>query len=335
MPVLMKDVAARAGVSITTVSHVLNGTRPIAAATRALVMNAIEETNYYTNAVARLLVKGQSDTFGLIISDIENPFFPELVKAFERSCSSAGLELLLGMTNYEQPKAEAAVRRMIENRVRGVAVMTSQLDERLVERLLKVEIPVVSLDSPKIGRNRCRASIDYAKGIAEAVDHLHELGHINVAIAHGPLRRVSALRYRDVLVSSIAERRMRLLEVIEGEGGPEGGALATRKLLSAKTRPTAIFYGNDEMAIGGMGEASKLGVSVPEELSIVGSDDIPFARYCHPPLSTVRIPRDELGQEIFRLLEKLIATKRRRGSEIAVATSFVSRGSSGRAPAVR
>lgn len=329
MAVLMKDVAEKAGVSITTVSHVLNGTRSIAEATRARVMKAVEETNYYKNTVARLLVRGQSDTFGLIISDIENPFFPELVKSFERSCTMAGLELLLGMTNYEHPKAEAAVRRMIENRVRGVAVMTSQLDERLVERLLKVDIPVVSLDSPTIGRNRCRALIDYAKGISQAVEHLYQLGHTKVAIAHGPLRRVSIRRYRDLLCSSIEQRKMCLLRAIEADNSPEGGALATRELLGAKVRPTAILYGNDEMAIGGMGEASELGLSIPGDLSIIGSDDIPFTRFSHPTLSTVRIPRDELGSKVFSLLEKLIASKRRRGIEIAVATSFVGRESSG------
>jgi LacI family transcriptional regulator len=119
MPVLMMDVARRAGVSVSTVSHVMNETREIAPATRERVMRAIRELNYYKNNSARLLVRGHSDTIGLIISDIENPFLPELVKSFERAASAAGLELLLGMTNYDRKKAEAAVRRMIENRVRG------------------------------------------------------------------------------------------------------------------------------------------------------------------------------------------------------------------------
>jgi LacI family transcriptional regulator len=323
----MKDVAKMAGVSITTVSHVLNGTRPIAAATRARVMQAIEKTSYYKNTGARFLVRGQSEIFGMIISDIENPFFPQLVKSFERSCTAAGFELLLGMTNYEQPKAEAAVRRMIENRVRGAAVMTSQLDERLVTQLLKADIPVVSLDSPVIGRNRCRASIDYATGIEQAVAHLSHLGHVQVAIVHGPLSRVSVLRYHDQLKASIMAHKMRLLDEVDGDNTPEGGAQAAAKLLSARIRPTAIFFGNDEMAIGGLGEAANLGLSVPADLSIVGSDDIPFTRYSRPAISTVRIPRDELGPAVFAQLEKLLATKRRRGTEIVVSTSFVNRGS--------
>jgi len=329
MPVRMKDVAERAAVSIATVSHVLNGTRPISAATRARVLQAIEEISYYKNTGARFLVRGQSDTFGMIISDIENPFFPQLVKSFERSCSAAGFELLLGMTNYEPPKAEAAVRRMIENRVRGVAVMTSQLDEHLVAQLLKANIPVVSLDSPVIGTNRCSASIDYATGIEQAVEHLSGLGHVRAAIVHGPLSRGSVLRYRDQLKASIMAHKMRLVSEVEGDNTPEGGAQAARKLLAGKTRPTVIFFGNDEMAIGGLGEAGKEGLSVPDDLSIGGSDDISFTRYSHPAISTVRIPRDELGPAVFAQLERLLATKRHRGSEIVVSTSFVSRGSCG------
>lgn len=329
MPVRMKDVAEMAGVSITTVSHVLNGTRPIAAATRARVMQAVEEASYYKNTVARFLVRGQSETFGMIISDIENPFFPQLVKSFERSCAAAGYELLLGMTNYEQAKAEAAIRRMIENRVRGVAVMTSQLDEHLVNQLLKADIPVVGLNSPIVARNRCRASVDYATGIEQAVVHLRQLGHTRIGIVHGPLSRVSVQRYHDQLKASILAHKMTVLGEVEGDNTPEGGAQAARVLLDAKAWPTAIFFGNDEMAIGGLGEAAQRGLSVPDDLSIVGSDDIPFTRYSHPPLSTVRIPRDELGWAVYEQFEKLLATKRRRGTEIVVSTSFLNRCSCG------
>ncbi|MBV8864608.1 MAG: LacI family DNA-binding transcriptional regulator, partial [Acidobacteriaceae bacterium] len=131
----MNDVARRAGVSITTVSHVLNETRPVAEKTRARVLRAAAELNYYKNTSARLLVRGQSDLLGLIISDIENPFFPELIKSFERACAAERMEVLLCATNYDRNQAKTASRRMLENRVRGVAVMTSQFDRELEAQL--------------------------------------------------------------------------------------------------------------------------------------------------------------------------------------------------------
>ena len=333
MAVLMRDVAKRAGVSVTTVSHVMNETRDIAPTTRERVVQAIKDLHYYKNNSARLLVRGHSDTVGLIISDIENPFLPELVKSFERAASATGLELLLGMTNYEPRKAEAAVRRMIEGRVRGVAVMTSQLDGQLIDRLLQAELPVVMLDSPKAGRFRGSLSIDYSAGIVPAVDHLYRLGHRDVAIIHGPLHVVSAARYFELLREALAEYGMQLLGAIEGDGGPESGARGAQVLLGMKRAPTAILCGNDLTAIGTLGMAARMGRSVPGDLSIIGCDDIAMASYSQPSLSTVRIPRDTMGQEAFRLLEKMVASKLRRGGDSVIAANFIARASSG--PAAR
>ncbi len=331
MPVLMVDVAKRAGVSVTTVSHVMNETREIAPETRQRVLRAIKELRYYKNTSARLLVRGQSDIVGLILSDIENPFLPPLVKSFDRACASAGLELLLGMTNYEQGKAESAVRRMIESRVRGVAVMTSQIDGRLIDSLIQAGIPVVALDGAKTGRGRSSLSIDYRTGVTEAVDHLYVSGHRRVAILRGPSRIVSASRYAEALEATIAEYGMTLLASVEASNNqPEDGAQAATALLGGKRSPTAILCGNDLSAIGALGAAAHFGVRVPDELSIIGSDDIAMASYSHPALSTVRIPRDAMGHEAFRLLASMAGPTLRRGAESCVATSFIARASSGR-----
>ena len=327
----MKHVAEEAGVSVTTVSHVMNDTREIAPATRERVMKAIHDLHYYKNNSARLLVRGHSDTVGLLISDIENPFLPELVKSFERAATGAGLEILLGMTNYEQKKAEAAVRRMIECRVRGVAVMTSQIDGQLIDRLHQAELPVVMLDAPKLARHQGSLAIDYAAGILPAVDHLCRHGHAEVAILHGPLGVVSAARYLELLREAIASCGMKLLETLEGDGGAEAGARGAQALLRAKRPPTAILCGNDLTAIGAIGMAARMGRSVPKDVSIIGCDDIAMATYSQPSLSTVRIPRDTMGREAFRLLDKMLSTKSRRGNESVVAASFIARASSGEA----
>lgn len=330
MPVLMADVAKRAGVSVTTVSHVINATRDIAPKTHERVMSAIKELNYYKNSSARLLVRGQSDIVGMILSDIENPFLPPLVKSFERAATAAGLDLLIGMTNYEQRKAESAVRRMIESRVRGVAVMTSQIDSRLVETMLQADVPVVALDWPRLGKGKSSLTIDYTTGIHQALEHLRELGHHDLAVIHGPANIVSAMRYEELLRQSIREIGMTLVGSIESDNRPEGGAQAAETLLRGDRRPTAILCGNDLMAIGAMGAATRLGLAVPRDLSIIGSDDIAMASYCNPSLSTVRIPRDAMGYEAFRLLERMCGVPLKRGMETCVATSFIARGSTGK-----
>ena len=329
MPVLMVDVARHAGVSVTTVSHVVNETREIAPQTRERVLAAIKELRYYKNTSARLLVRGKSDLVGLIVSDIENPFLPPLVKSFDRACAAAGLELHLGMTNYEPKKAEAAVHRMIEGRVRGVAVMTSQIDGRLIDALVQADVPVVALDLQKTGKGRSSLSIDYAAGSTEAVNHLYLHGHRRVALIRGPSRILSACRYAEVLTTAVEDHGMKLVRVIEADTASEDGARAATELLQAKHPPTAILCGTDLIAIGALGGAAHLGVRVPQDLSIIGSDDIAMASYSHPALSTVRIPRDAMGQEAFRLLEHMTGPPFRRGVEARIATSFIARASSG------
>jgi LacI family transcriptional regulator len=329
MTVTMHDVAEAAGVSITTVSHVMNDTRAIAPATRRRVLKAIEDLSYYKNSSARLLVRGYSDALGLIISDIENPFFPQLIKGFERACHAEHLELILGMTNYERKNADAAVRRMIEDKVRGVAIMSAEFDLKLVERLLDRNIPVVRLDDLQLRRNQSSVRIDYSTGVAQAVDHLARLGHRDVAIIHGPLKVLSARRYRKLLINSVREHDMRITCCIEAENRPVGGAEAVKDLRARKIYPTAILCGNDLLAIGAMGQALRSGWCIPQDVSIIGSDDIAFALYGHPPLSTVRVEKDEVGISAFRLLQQMFKDKNNHGIAVKLATQFIPRESSG------
>ena len=329
MTVTMHDVAKAANVSITTVSHVLNNTRPIAPETRKRVLKAVQALDYYKNTSARMLVRGFSNAFGLIISDIENPFFHRLIKGFERACRAENLELVLGMTNYEQSSAEATVRRMIEDKVRGVAVMTSQFDAKLVDRMLDREMPVVRLDDSRLKHNKSNVHIDYSKGVLQAVKHLRSLGHSRVGIIHGPLTVLSAKRYRKLLIDVVEQHGLEIVDCAEVESHPTGGAAAIQRMYARQVHPTAVICGNDLIAMGAMGEAFRVGWRVPEDLSVIGSDDIAFAAYAHPPLSSIGIPRDELGLSAFRALQQMVADPLNRGSETAVPTQFVVRQSCG------
>ncbi len=323
----MRDVARRAGVSITTVSHVLNETRPVAEETSARVLKAIRELDYYKNTSARLLVRGQSDLLGLIISDIENPFFPEMVKSFERECVAQRLEILLCATNYERSHAQNAVRRMLENRVQAVAVMTSQFDAELQRQLTAKNVPLVVLGSSAAAKNRSSIDIGWSSGISDAVGHLHGLGHRQVALATGPLDQVSAVAHHDAVLHALKSFELKAFRVLEGDHSPESGAQAAKLLLSAAPRPTAIFCGNDRMAIGAIGAARELGFNVPEEVSIVGSDDVWIAKYSSPPLTTVRIPRDTLGRLAFDVLTRMVRSKGHAGHRHVVRTELVVRAS--------
>lgn len=329
MPVLMQDVAKAANVSVTTVSHVLNDTRPIAPETRARVLKAIKDLNYYKNTSARLLVRGYSDALGLIISDIENPFFPQLIKGFEQACQAQRLELVLGMTNYERSHADAAVRRMIEDKVRGVAVMSTQFDAKLVDRLLARDIPVVLLNDARVGRNLSNIQVDYSIGVSHAVEHLGKLGHKDVAIIHGPPTVISSNRYRKLLIKTVEQHGMNLVASLGNDAGAKGGAQGIQELFRGHKRPTAVLCANDLVAIGAMGEAFRLGWAVPELLSVVGADDIPFASYSHPPLSTLRVARNDIGRSALRLLQAMEANKGSVGTEITLATQFIPRESTG------
>ncbi len=329
MQVLMQDVATAAKVSITTVSHVVNETRPIAPATRARVLKAIEELGYYQNASARSLVRGQSNVFGLIISNIENPFFTPLIKGFNDACQATHLELVLAMTNYEQENAEAAVRRMIQDRVGGVAIMSSQFDAQLVDRLLARDIPVVLLDDPNLRENKSSISIDYSIGISQAIKRLRALGHRDIAIIHGPLKLLSAKRFYSLTRETIEKFDMSVVGSVEGNYLPDSGVAAVQELLAQIDCPTAILCANDLMAIGAMSEALRLGWNVPDDISIVGADDIAFAQYSNPSLSTVRIPLSEIGRSAFDLLRRMEDGGERHGEEISVATEFIARESIG------
>ena len=328
----IREVARQAGVSITTVSHVLNNTRPVAPQTRRRVLLAVHDLGYQANAPARLLARGKSDTYGLIISDIENPFFPELVKSFELAALRKGGDILLGTTNYDPEQARRTVRRLIGNSVCGVAVMTSQIDPSLVEELLARAIPAVLLDGPRTGPGLGTIRVDYSRGVGEAVRHLRSLGHRRAAVLAGPSSRLSAIHYREACLEALRREDFPDPLLLEGDNRIEGGAAAVRALLERPPLPTALLCGNDLMAIGAMQALRAAGLRCPENLSIIGSDDIPFAQYCHPPLTTVRVPRHRLGEMAFEALNVMIPAPAKTGPELGLETLLVPRASTAPPP---
>lgn len=328
----MEDVAERANVSVATVSHVVNKTRYVAPETRSRVLKAIQELNYYKDAHARRLAIGQSDFFGLIVSDIENPFFPEIIKSFETAALDRGFDLMLSNTNYDPRRTQQAVRKMIENKVRGVAVMTSEFNTELTAELTANRVAVVFLDQESLQPYTSCIRVNYAEGIYQAIQHLVDLGHREIAFIAGPQSLRSAVTRRKAAADAMRKHGIESAQVIEANHRAEGGITAAEALLKSGRVPTAVLCSNDLMAIGAMSAIQEAGLRVPEDVSVAGFDDIYFARVARPPLTTVNLPRERVGALAFQALQRIIRSKNGGGAEYRVETQLVVRKSTGPAP---
>ena len=302
----IRDVARRAKVSTATVSRTVNQVATVDAQLAKRVWKAIEELGYYPNRQARALVSGRSRIFGLIVSEITNPFFPEIVQTFETLAVEQHYEILLTSTIHDPKRMELAVRRMIEGRVDGVAILTFGMEEDLLEHLRFRNLPLVFVDigpkAPRVSNIR----VDYADGIRQAVQHLAALRHERIGFIAGPLRLRSAMARKDAFQASMKEIGLPVKPdfLVEGDHRLEGGKRALKKLAQLRERPTAVLCSNDMTAIGVMREAFELTIKVPQDLSVVGFDDIRMAEFLTPPLTTVQMSQSELARLAFEALLK-------------------------------
>jgi DNA-binding LacI/PurR family transcriptional regulator len=330
----IKDVAREAGVSTATVSHVLNRTRFVSEETRLRVVSAIERCNYYPNAHARSLASGRSHTIGLLVSDISNPFFPELAKSVEDVAFERGYDVMLLNTKYDAKRTSHYVRRLIERKVAGVALMTSELDFAVIDELARKHVSVVFLDLGTAAERMSNLTVDYAMGITEAVRYLAQLGHKSIAYVGGPNRLRSAAKRLEAFRHALAQvlPGVEPSGVFEGNFQVDGGRRIAREILSGGAPlPTAIITANDLMALGVMQECRAAGVSIPGDVSIIGFDDIAFAALAYPPLTTVCLPRNELGRRAVEALIMTIEEPTHQGVELRIPTYLVKRGSVDRA----
>jgi DNA-binding LacI/PurR family transcriptional regulator len=324
----IREVAHAAGVSTATVSHVINNTRYVSDEVRARVLRAVERCGYYPNAHARSLASGRSNIFGLVISDISNPFFPELVKSIETAAFERGYDVVLSNTNYDPERASHYVRRLIERKVAGVAVMTSELDAALLGELARRDVPVVFLDLGASGKHMSNLRVNYESGIDEGVQHLVSLGHRRIAFVGGPAHLRSAARRLEAFRKSMRHYLPDApFEVYHGDFKLEGGRRAACEMLAARVKPTAVVTANDMMALGVLVELRAAGLSVPRDVSVVGFDDIAFAVLSDPQLTTVCLPRIELGRRAVEALMMSIEHQDQRGVEIDIPTYLLVRGS--------
>jgi LacI family transcriptional regulator len=267
----------------------------------------------------------------LIVSEITNPFFPEIVQTFETLAVEQNYEILLTSTIHDPKRMELAVRRMIEGRVDGVAILTFGMEDELLEHLRFRNLPLVFVDvgpkAPRVSNIR----VEYSDGIRQAVQHLAALRHERIGFITGPLRLRSAVARKDAFEQSMRELGLRIKPefMVEGNHTLEGGERALQEIFRLRDRPTALLCSNDMTAIGVMKAAFELGAEVPRALSVIGFDDIRMADYMIPPLTTIQMSQTELATLAFDALLKEVKreTPAPHGTEFVLKTRLILRSS--------
>ena len=334
MNVTIRDVAKAAGVSTATVSNVLNKTGKAGAGTHRLVLSTVKRLGYVPDVHARNLASQSRRTLGIIVSDIENPFFPEVVNGFEMRARQLGYDAIFSDTNYDPRRTRDAGARMMEHKVRGVAIMTSEISARLVQELARRKIAVTFLDLAPIRGYMSNLRIDYASGVEQIVRYLHRNGHRRIAFVAGrPGLQSNALRL-EAYERCMHDLGLEPGPVLPGNLRFEGGLDAGMMIARMSSKPTAIMAINDLTAVGVIKGLLRSGLRVPQDLSVTGFDNTRLAEYVNPSLTTVDVHRETLGRMAADALHELSSSQNPQGKEYHIGAELVVGDSTGAAPAV-
>ena len=336
--VTLRDVARRAGVSTSTVSHVLNGTRPVSEELRRRVLDAMHELGYEPNAVARSLKVNRSNTIGLIISDISNPFFTAVVRGVEDVAQARGYTVILCNSDEDVAKETTYLKVLRSKRVDGLILAPAGRPHEYLRNLVKADFPLVFLDRDIEGLGVAAVLLDNEGAARQAVRHLVDLGHRRIGMITG---RPSISTTTERLAGYLAALREAGLPVderliVSGGSSIEGGRAAANALLDLDPRPTAIFSANNLMTIGALVAIDARGLSIPEDIALVGFDDFPWSGVLRPRLTTVAQPTYELGRMAAEVLLRRLAGSRSEPPErVVLPGKLTVRESCGARPEVR
>jgi len=302
--VTIKDVAKEANVSFSTVSRVIRDAKNVHPETRKRVLRAIKKLNYHVDAGARGMVKRQTKTIGVCISDIANPYYPPLVRGVENTINKFGYNLLLCDTDENPEKEEIYLKLLLEKRVDGLIIAPTGQGISYLKEFVKRNIPIVFIDRKIEGIPADVVCADNVQGAFSAVEHLIKLGHKRVAMIAG-LKAVTTTQerikgYLDALSSHNIKTDNSL--IVEGSSKIEEGIKATEILFKLEYPPTAIFSSNNLMTLGALIALKRLGKNVPKDVAIVGFDDLEWAEVLDPPLTAVSQPTYTIGATAAQLL---------------------------------
>lgn len=331
MRATIKDVARVAGVSVATVSRVLNGSGPVREATRLRVVSATKKLRYAPNGAARSLVTRRTRTLGVLLPDLHGEFFSELIRGIDEAAQEGGYHLLVSISHDHRRELRAALRAM-HGRVDGCLLMSPGTDPGAVLSDLPRSLPIVLLNCRTQGGAHGGISVDNYGGARAMAGRLLAAGHRRVAFIRGPIGNVDAEERLRGYRAALEEAGVEALPGWEAQGDftESGGHRAATRLLEDTPRPTAVFAANDSMAIGALRALRETGLSPPVDVALAGFDDIPIARYVSPPLSSVRVPIRALGAAGVRhVLQALEETGPGRGWQETLPTEVVLRESTG------
>jgi LacI family transcriptional regulator len=333
----VKDVAAAAGVSLGTVSNVMNRPEVVSARTRERVERAMAELGFVRNESARQLRAGTSRTLAYVMLDGTNPFFHDVAQGIEMAAEDADLSLFICNSNSRSAREEVHLDRLLQQRVQGILITPVDPGAAHLDELSRRGVPLVVVDRVRGGDGGCSVAVDDVLGGRIAVEHLAEQGHERVAFIGGP-ESIGQVRERLQGAREIWQSLGRPAEdlvalpteaLTVAEGRTAGERLAG---LPARRRPTAAFCANDLLALGLLQQSIGAGLRVPDDLAIVGYDDIEFAAAAAVPLTSVRQPRQELGRAAAQLVLDEATNPEHRHQQLSFTPELVARASTGSRP---
>ena len=326
----LRDIAAKAKVSVATVSRALNDPRLVEERTRARVLKAVREAHYYPNVLARCLAKGENRCLGVVASNLHNPFYQEIVLWLESAARIRGYEVEVANTNYRLSELVSSARLMIGRRVAGLALFVSGSYPAVFLELEESGLPVVVCGTGTPTGNISIIAMNYMNGMHKLVRHLHSLGHSRLAFVCHDIAVGLAMERKTAFLNATRDfPGLRYIAVADSDD-PMGGQQATRQLMASGFKPTAIISENDYMALGVLSAVREHGLRVPEDLSVTGYDNVILSEFASPPLTTVEVPRKEIGRMAFEALVPNEGEIRQGGKTFVIDHQLVVRESTGR-----
>lgn len=305
----MRQVAEAAGVSISTVSRVLADHPDVSQETRAKVLRLVDDLEYRPSLLARGLILKRTNSLGLVLSDITNPFYPELARGIEDAARENGWVVVIGNTERDDQRTNRYVDAMLERSVDGIIFASVTARDEVVARLMESGYPIVLVNRTH-PRVKCHmVVVDNYLGARMATEHLVMLGHHRIAHIAGQEWATNAVARKQGYIHALAEAGLEALDelVTEGDFGVDAGAIAMRRLLQLDPRPTAVFCCNDLMALGALEAIYDAGLKCPDDVAVVGFDDIQLARSRLIQLTTISHRTYEMGRKAVQILLRLLA----------------------------
>jgi LacI family transcriptional regulator len=335
MSINIRQIAKLAGVSNATVSRVINGSSLVTPETTQRIQKIIQDLNFVPNRSAAHFKHGKSQIYGIIVPDLTNPFFMEMVKNFEELLVENSLELLVANTDFHPSRTQRSIQRMLLRRVDGLALLTSEHEAAALESLVQNRIPVVTTDHYRTAPGISDIMVDFRNGMWQLIAHLKDLGHRYVGFIGGSEGLATSRTRRESFLDAVVKCGMSSQDgwIVPGDFKVSGGVAGMKAILEQKEIPTAVITANDLTAIGALRMVRQSGLRVPEDISVAGCDDIEMADIVYPPLTTLRISRTQYAQMLFDALQFSAQDLTQPGKVFALPMKLVVRESTGPVPA--